>query len=42
MTPEEVASYRAAVEALVAECLALIRDYPVERDADPVSERGQR
>lgn len=38
MTPEELAHYRAGVEALIAECLARVRNYPIERDLDPVAE----
>jgi hypothetical protein len=41
MTPKELAHYRAGVEALIAECLARVRNYPIERDPDPVPERAR-
>jgi hypothetical protein len=41
MTREEVANYRASVDALIAECLVRIRSYPIARDADPVPERAR-
>jgi hypothetical protein len=39
MTPEEIARYRAGVNALVATCLEQIRAYPIGNDADPQRER---
>ncbi len=39
LSPEEIREYRDNVEALIAACLALIRRYPIERDADPAEER---
>ena len=39
MTPEEIEAYRAAVTALIEDCLKRVRSYPVERSADPVRER---
>lgn len=46
MTPysmgrDEIATYRAGVEALIIECLERVRAYPIERDADPVPERAR-
>jgi len=40
MTPEEIARYRAGVNALVATCLEQIRAYPIGNDADPQRERS--
>ena len=40
LTPKDVRQYRKTVDALIASCLELIREYPLPDDAGPGQERS--